>query len=183
MASHDDRNGDQVKTGWGWVLAYGILVILLGFLALLNPLATGLATGLFLGVVLLIYGVSAIASGISALSRRARWVEILLGVFSILAAVLVIFNPFAGALSLVFLIGAWLFVIGVFEIVGAFRSPHDRGWRLLLGIIDVILGGLLLFANPTTGLAFLAFAVGLSLVFRGIFLVILALGLRRIEKA
>lgn len=174
---------DRTKTGWGWTLAYGVLVILLGFLALINPLATSMATGLFLGVVLLVYGVSAIASGLSSLSRRARWLEIILGVLSILAAILTVFNPFASALSLVLLIGSWLFVMGLFEIVGAIRSAHDRMWRLLLGILDTVLGGLLLFSGPVTGISFLAFAVALSLLFRGAFLIVLALGLRRIGKA
>lgn len=180
MASHGN---EHLKTGWGWILAYGILIILLGFLALLNPLVTSLAAGVFLGAVLLVYGVSAIASGMSSLSRRARWIEILLGALSILAAILTVFNPFASALSLVLLIGAWLFVMGLFEIIGAFRSSHDRGWRLLLGILDTVLGALLLFSGPPTGLAFLAFAVALSLLFRGTFLIILALGLRRIGNA
>lgn len=175
-----DPGSQHQVTGWGWILAYGILVILLGLLALLNPLVTSLAAGLFLGAVLLVYGVSAIASGVSSLSRRARWIEILLGVLSVLTAILTVFNPFATALSLVLLIGAWLFIMGLFEIVGALRSPHDRAWRLLLGILDTLLGALLLFSGPPTGVAFLAFAVALSLLFRGTFLVVLALGLRRI---
>jgi uncharacterized membrane protein HdeD (DUF308 family) len=171
-----------LKTGWGWVLAYGALVILIGVLALLNPAATGFATGVFLGMALLTYGILALAAGLSPLSLRGRWIEILLGILSVLAAVITFFDPFSGALTLVALIGAWLFIIGVFEIIGAFRSVHDRIWRLLLGALDAVLGGVLLFSNPATGLAFLALAVGLSFLFRGTFLVLLALSLRRIEK-
>lgn len=171
-----------MKTGWGWVLAYGVLVILIGILALLNPAATGFATGVFLGMALLTYGILALAAGLSPLSLRGRWIEILLGILSVLAAVITFFDPFSGALTLVALIGAWLFIIGVFEIIGAFRSVHDRIWRLLLGALDAVLGGVLLFSNPATGLAFLALAVGLSFLFRGTFLVLLALSLRRIEK-
>lgn len=174
--------GDGARTGWGWILAYGLLVVLLGFLALMNPVVTGMATGLLLGAVLLVYGISAIASGLSSLSRRARCIEILLGILSILAAILTVFNPFASALSLALLIGAWLLVMGVFEIIGAFRSRHDRIWRLLLGILDAGLGALVLFSGPPTGLAFLALIVALSLLLRGTFLIILALGLRRIGK-
>ena len=101
---------------------------------------------------------------------------------SLVAAAITFFKPFAGALTLVALIGAWLLIIGVFEIVGAFQSAHDRGWRLLLGVLDTVLGGLLLFSDPATGLAFLALAVGLSFLLRGTFLIILAMGLRRIGK-
>ncbi|RKF17680.1 HdeD family acid-resistance protein [Altericroceibacterium spongiae] len=172
-----------MKTGWGWVLAYGIIVMLIGLIALFNPLATGLATGILLSMALLIYGVLALVTGFSSLSRRARWLEVLLGVLSIVAAGLMFFNPFAGAFSLVILIGAWLFAIGIFEIVGAFRSRYDRLWRFVLGIIDTILGGILLFANPVSALTFLAAVIGISFLIRGIFLVTLALGLRRIERS
>lgn len=157
-----------------------MIIILVGLMALLNPLATGLATGVLLGVLLVVFGSFAIAAGLSSLSGRARWIELLLGVLAILAGGVTIFNPFAGALSLVLLIGAWLLVSGIFEIVSAFRMAHDRGWRLALGLLDVVLGGLLPFSGPATGLVFLAVCVGISFLFRGAFLISLALGLRRV---
>lgn len=169
-------------TGWGWVLAYGVIVLLVGLLALLNPIATGMATGILVGVLLIVYGVLALIAGFSSLSHRSRWIELLLGVLGILAGAVTIFNPFAGALSLVVLIGAWLLVSGIFEIVSAFNIVHDRIWRLALGVLDLILGGLLLFNGPAIGLAFLAFCVGTSFLFRGVFLVMLALGLRRMGR-
>lgn len=178
-----DRASIDQRTGWGWIFAYGVIVILVGLLALLNPLATGAATGLLIGAMLIVYGIVAILAGLSSLSRRARWIELLLGVLGILAGAITIFNPFAGALSLVLLIGAWLLVSGVFEIVSALTIAHDRAWRLLLGVLDVVLGGLLLFSGPATGLAFLAFCVGISFLIRGAFLVLLALGLRRMAHA
>src|SRR3546814_16850585 len=68
-------------------------------------------------------------------------------------------------------------------LVSALRIAHDRAWRLVLGVLDVVLGGLLLFSGPGTGLVFLAFCVGISFLFRGVFLVVLALGLRRVARA
>src|SRR3546814_10719911 len=121
-----------------------------------------MATGLLIGVMLVVYGIFAIIAGVSSLSRRARWIELLLGVLGIVAGAVPIFNPFAGARSLVLLIGAWLLVSGIFEIVSALRIAHDRAWRLVLGVLDVVLGGLLLFSGPGTGLVFLAFCVGIS---------------------
>lgn len=171
-----------IRTGWGWILAYAVLVILIGILALANPIATGIATGVLFGLMLLLYGALAIAAGLSSLSKRARWVEILLGVLALIGGFIVLFNPFAGALSLVWAIGAWLLVAGIFEIVGAIRVAQDRGWRLFLGIIDALLGALLLFSGPATGIAFLAIAVGLSFLFRGLFLILLALGIRKLAR-
>lgn len=169
-------------TGWRWILAYGVLVVVIGFLALLNPLATGLATGLFLAAVLIVYGVAALISAVSSLAQRGRWVELVLGLLALAAGILIAFAPYLGALSLVWATGFWLFVSGVVQIGCAIRVKADRGWRLLLGIVDLLLGLILLFAGPLPGLAILALMVGISFLFRGVFLITLALGIRRILR-
>jgi uncharacterized membrane protein HdeD (DUF308 family) len=167
---------------WGWVLAYGILLLLIALVVIANPLVAGVATGLLIGVVLVIYGVAAIAAGWTSLSQRARWVEVLLGLLALVAGIFAILNPVAGALSLVWAIGAWLTVSGGFQIAFALKARHDRGWRLFLGVLDVVLGLILLFSNPATGLAFLAVIIMISLVVRGVFLILLANTLRKLSQ-
>jgi uncharacterized membrane protein HdeD (DUF308 family) len=164
---------------WGWVLGYGILLLVVALIVLVNPLVAGVATGLILGVVLVVYGVAAVIAGWTSLSTRARWVEILLGALALLAGIFAIADPVAGALSLVWGIGVWLLVSGGFQIAFALKARHDRGWRLLLGVLDVVLGLVLLLSGPATGLLFLAWVVAISLVVRGVFLIQLALALKR----
>ncbi|WP_232494021.1 HdeD family acid-resistance protein [Novosphingobium kaempferiae] len=164
---------------WGWVMGYGVLLLVAALIVLLNPLVAGVATGLLLGIMLVVYGVAAIAAGWTSLSSRARWVEILLGTLALLAGIFAIADPVAGALSLVMAIGLWLLVSGGFQIAFALRARHDKGWRLLLGVLDVVLGLVLLFSGPLTGLAFLAIIVAISLTVRAVFLIILAQALRK----
>lgn len=166
---------------WGWVLAYGILLILVAGLFIANPVVTGLATGFILGFVLCVYGIASIVAGVTALSTRARWTEIILGLIALAAGVYVIIHPLAGALTLVWVTGVWLLIAGVFEIVFALKSAHDKAWRLFMGALDVILGLLLVFSGPATGIAFLAFMVAISFFMRGVFMIMVALGLRRIQ--
>ncbi|MBB5984122.1 HdeD family acid-resistance protein [Sphingobium lignivorans] len=172
-----------LRTGWGWIVAYGVLVILIGVLALTNPIATGLATGIILALVLIVYGVAAIASAISSLSRRGRWIELILGILALLAGASILFAPLLGALSLVWAIGFWLVVSGVMQLVTAARFPVDRWWRLFLGLLDLVLGAILLLSGPVPSLAFLAIIVGISFLFRGLFLVLLGLGLRKVSTS
>lgn len=180
---HDPLVRSMRKTSgnpWGWVLAYGILLLIVALVVLVNPLVAGVATGLLLGVVLVVYGVAAIASGWTALSSRARWTEVLLGVLAVIAGIFAIVNPVAGALSLVWAIGVWLVVSGILQISFALKARHDRGWRLFLGALDVILGLLLVFAGPAPSLAFLAVIVAVSLTVRGVFLIMLAMSLKKL---
>ena len=169
-------------TGWRWMLAYGVIVIVIGFLALMNPLATGFATGLFLAAALIVYGIAALISAASSFAQRGRWVELSLGLLALAAGALIFLLPYLGALSLVWATGFWLFVSGVLQISGALRFKADRWWRLFLGLVDVLLGIILLFAGPWPSLAFLALMVGISFLFKGVFLITLALGIRRITR-
>ncbi|NML13175.1 hypothetical protein HHL08_24145 [Sphingobium sp. AR-3-1] len=63
------------------------------------------------------------------------------------------------------------------------KGTHDEGWRLLLGVIDIGLGTYLVISGPLAGLAFVAAIIGFSFLFRGVFLISLAFGLRRLKSA
>ena len=164
---------------WGWTLAYGILLIVIAVVLLANPVFTGIATGLMLGILLLFYGMAALVAAFRSLSGSARWIELTLGLLAIAAGLFALFNPVAGAISLLWAIGIWLMVAGGFQIAYAWRARRHRGWWLFLGVLDVVLGLILGFATPALGIALLAFIVTLSFLMRGVFLVLLALRMRR----
>lgn len=170
----------RASLGWTWLLAYGLLVILIGLVALFNPLGTGIATGIVLAIGLLLYGLIAIATSLLFLAGGPRWSELLLGGAAVLAAIIIFDQPLAGAVSLIWVIGAWLLVSGIFHVMSAVRLPAHRGWRLFSGIVDVLLGLFLLFDAPTSGLIVLSFLVGVSFLSRGFLLVTAALAIRRL---
>jgi uncharacterized membrane protein HdeD (DUF308 family) len=182
-AAHDplveSLTGPRGK-GWGWVLAYGILLVIVGIVALANPLATGAATGILLGFLLLLYGVAALVAGFRAHGHSGRWLEVALGVLALLAGIAVLLNPVAGALSLVWLLGAWLVVAGAFQLLFAIRSRANRFWTVVMGVLDIVLGLFLLLSDPGTALSFLAIVVGISFAVRGVFLIWLAFQLRKL---
>lgn len=172
--------GDRgASAGWGWILAYGVLLIVGGILAFLNPMAAGFAAGVVFGVGLLFYGAFALIAAFSGMALRSKLLEILLGVVALLAGVFVLLDPFQGAASFAWAIGFWLLISGVFQIVYALKGGVDRGWRLALGVIDVLLGGYLVFSGPLVGIAFIAAIVGFSFLLRGMFFVMLSNGLRK----
>ena len=167
------------RPGWGWILAYGILLMLIGILALLSPMATGFATGLLLATMLIVGGIAALAAGMSRRGWHSHWLDIAVGLLSLIIGALVLWQPFVGALSVVWAIGIWLALLGIIELSAATRSIHHRGRLIFLGIVDVILGGWLFLSPPAAALIALSALVGLSFMLRGLFLATYALSFRR----
>jgi uncharacterized membrane protein HdeD (DUF308 family) len=178
MSDSFQRRG-LARVGWGWTFAAGIVLVAAGIVAIFHPFATTLATGLLLGWSLIAAGAFALVAGVTDLRARGGWLYAVLGLLAVLAGAVVMFNPFAGALSLVWAIGAWLVVGGILELFGGLSARRGRTWLMLLGLVDILIGVLLMFMDPFSALFLLAVAVGVSLLLRGIGLVLLGLGLRR----
>ena len=178
------REAPRPTTGWGWVLAAGISFILLGIAALVEPKLTTLATAIYLGAMLLVAGTLALVGGLSQIRDRGGWLIALLGLLSLVAGIALAFDPFAGAVSLVWAIGTWIFVGGIFELGGAFALPpgSSRVPLFLVALVDVALGLLIAFMEPASAIYFLSWFVSLSLVARGGWAIVHALELRRLSR-
>src|SRR5262249_39066579 len=90
-------------------------------------------------------------------------------------------NPLTAALSLTLVLGALFLVEGIFEIIGAIRLRAAHwGWEVLGGAVTAVLGLLLWLQWPVTGLWFIGFSVGISMIFRGWSWVMLSIQARRV---
>lgn len=167
---------------WGWMLAYGLLLVLIGGLAIAQPFITSFAAGLFLGCVLLGSGIVNLIAGITNHGWHGRWLDILWGLLSILAGGVMLWNPMVGAFTLVWTMGVWFIISGILELLFGFGLSYQRGWLLIVGLADLVLGLYLLFARPIEALIILAVFVGVSFVLRGLSLCILAFDVRSILK-
>ena len=176
------RQSPRLQTGWGWVLALGLVLAAGGVLALVSPKLTTFATAIYVGITLLFAGTFGIVGGLANIGQRGGWLVALLGGLSLLFGIVLAFDPFAGAISLVWAIGLWIFVGGVFELAAAFSLASGRGWLILVAIVDLVLGGLIMTMKPESALDFLTFFVSASLLIRGIWTISLAMDLRQLSR-
>jgi uncharacterized membrane protein HdeD (DUF308 family) len=90
------------------------------------------------------------------------------GALGILIGLLVVTHPIAGALGWTLLFASLLTVIGLFRMIAAISLHYRRwGWAVFDGIVTLVLGLLLWAGLPWSGLWFLGFALGISLILRG----------------
>ncbi|GLX49736.1 membrane protein [Streptomyces hygroscopicus subsp. hygroscopicus] len=105
------------------VLAFisGTLSILLGLLCFRGPMQSILLLALWIGIGWLIRGVTQTMAAISDPRMPARGWQILLGVLTFVAGIVLIDSPFRSVAVLTLVGGIWLVVVGITEIVTAFR--------------------------------------------------------------
>lgn len=111
----------QDRTAWGWKLVFSALGIIAGLLVISRPLWAALVVPTAYVIVLGVWGIiMGIAMLISAF-KGAGWGAGIMGILGIFLGLLLIWNPFAAALALPFVLGAFALVGGVINVYMAFK--------------------------------------------------------------
>jgi uncharacterized membrane protein HdeD (DUF308 family) len=176
---------EVLSRNWGWLLALGILMIILGVLAIGAPTYATLAVQAALGWILIIGGIAEGIHAFMAQGWRGFLLELLSAILYVVVGVLLLTNPVGGALALTIVLAVFLVVEGIFKIIMAMRVRDHRGWGWLLasGILSLILGVLIWAEWPASGLWVIGLLVGIQLLFTGWSLVMLALAARAHRQA
>jgi uncharacterized membrane protein HdeD (DUF308 family) len=173
---------DNVLARHWWALALrGVLGIVVGVIAFLQPGVANLALVWLFGAYALVDGVFALAAIFSRQGGAAPWWALLLeGVVGIGAGLASFVAPGAVLGVLVLFIAFWAIVTGVLEIVAAVRLRNyiqNEWWMVLGGVLSVLLG-ILILAWPLAGALYLAWSVGAYALVSGVVLLVLAFRLR-----
>lgn len=179
MEAQDRR---EIRQRAGWSIAVGILMVVLGIIAIAAPLFASVAVGLFLGWLFIVGGVfQAIDAFQHHHSRGSLVLKLLLAILSVIAGILLIAEPWAGVVSLTLIVGIYFFIDGVFRVFLAFRlkPAANWGWVLLNGILMIILGILIWSQWPFSATWVLGFLVGIGLLFSGITTIAFAIAVRQ----
>jgi uncharacterized membrane protein HdeD (DUF308 family) len=102
-------------------------------------------------------------------SLRHWWFFLARGILFILAGIYIIASPTAGFVALGFMFGLFIFITGVAELIRVTRehTQSARSWHLFLGILDIIIG-LVLMVHIGTGMVILRIILGLWFLIKAI---------------
>ena len=110
--------------GGGWAVAGGVLAVIMGIVVLAWPAATSLAVLYIIAAWAIISGIAdiagAFAGGISG--GRRVWL-VILGLIGIAVGIYFFIHPVSGVLTLLWVVGIYLVVLGIFRIVAGFMQP------------------------------------------------------------
>ena len=96
------------------------------------------------------------------------WLFALVGVLSVVAGVIVLFEPGGSLATLAVIAGIFLLVDGILELIASFmRTTPNRGLVALLGVVTAIVG-VLLIRHPIAGVTAVALLIGIWLIAIGV---------------
>jgi uncharacterized membrane protein HdeD (DUF308 family) len=172
---------EALSRNWGWVALRGVVAVLFGIFAFIWP-------GITLAALVIVFGAFVLADGILALIAAFKvrdrgkpfWSLVIVGLLGVAAGVITFLWPGMTALLLVTFIGAWAFVMGIFEIVAAIRlrKEIEGEWLMILSGVLSVLFGLFVFFQPGGGALALIWVIGAYAIFFGVLLIVLAFKLK-----
>jgi len=113
----------------GSLILGGLLGILAGLLTFVMPGITALGLLMLIAAWAIVTGIMEVVAAIRLRKIIANeWLLILAGIASVAFGVVLFLQPAAGALALIWWIGAWALIFGILLIVLAFRMRNWKGF-------------------------------------------------------
>ncbi len=168
---------------WKLYLAEGIVLLVLGFIAIAIPPLATLAVTILLGWLFLISGLVGLATSFWMRQAPGFLWSLVSAALGIMVGVLLLVQPVQGALSLTLVLIAFFVIEGVASIM--FALDHKRelsgqwGWMLVSGIVDLALSAMILAGLPSTAAWAIGLLVGINMMFGGSALIAMALHARK----
>ncbi len=172
-----------VRDHWKAFLFEGILLVILGFGALIMPPLAGLAVTIFLGWLFLISGIGGLIITFWARQMPGFWWSLISAGLAIGAGIVLLARPMQGTLTLTIVVGAYFLAEGVTTIMYALEHRRELSerwsWMLFAGLLDILIAGMIIAGLPGSAEWAIGLLVGINLLFGGASLIGVALAARK----
>ena len=175
---------DRVKQNSGLVMTLGVILLIVGTLAIFSPLVAGLSIAISIGILLILGGVSQLFFAFKAGSFGKGIWTFILGLLTVIIGVVMISQPGTALATLTLFLAAYFIVEGIFEIIGAFQIKPVKGWgwTLFSGILSLLLGIMIWRQFPLSGAWAIGILVGIKMIFSGWMLIAFGSAAKQVAK-
>ena len=172
---------EPLRAKWGWIVALGVIYVIVGMIALGSVVAATAASVFVVGIMMIIAGAAEVVNAfqIKTWGKFLFWVA--LGILYIVAGFVAFENPLLTAVVLTLLLGGALIASGIMRIILAFSMKEGTLWIwvALSGVVTLLVGLIILAKWPVSSLFVLGLFLGIDLVFAGASWIGIGLGLRK----
>jgi uncharacterized membrane protein HdeD (DUF308 family) len=173
---------NSLHAHWRLFLTEGIVLFILGILAVVVPPIATIAVEVLVGWLLLMSGIVGLIATLRMRSAPGFWWSLLSAVLGIVAGIVLLRWPLSGALSLTLILTVFLTLEGMISILYALEHKRELSgrWAMMLfsGVIDLFLAGIIFAGLPGTAAWAIGLLIGINLVFGGSALIAMALHAR-----
>ncbi len=165
---------------WGWFLAFGIGLVILGGLAVFRAAKATVASMVFFGWLLIFAAIIEIVLAFMVGTWSGFFIHLLAGILSGVIGFLLLKKPVASAEAITMVMAVLFIVLGVYQIIAPL-AVHLQGWGwwVLDGIVTAVCGVLILAQWPVSGLWVIGLFIGIDLILNGFTAIMFALGLHK----
>jgi uncharacterized membrane protein HdeD (DUF308 family) len=171
-----------VHAHWIFFLIEGIILLALGFIAIVLPPLATVAVEILIGWLVLASGVIGLVMTLRVRGAPGFGWSLISAVVGIVAGIVLLAWPLSGTLSLTLILTIFLSVEGIVSIMYALDHRRELtarwGFMLMSGLVDLLLAGLIFAGLPATAAWAIGLLVGINLSFGGVALVAMALRAR-----
>jgi uncharacterized membrane protein HdeD (DUF308 family) len=170
---------------WVLFLVEGIVLVVLGLLAIVLPPIATLAVEILFGWLFLLSGVVGLVTTFWMRQAPGFWWALLSAVLGIAAGIVLLARPVSGVLTLTLILIVFFTIEGVASIMYALEHKRELsgrwGWMLASGIVDLIVAAVIFIGLPGTAAWTIGILVGINMVFGGSALIAMAMHARDID--
>jgi uncharacterized membrane protein HdeD (DUF308 family) len=156
---------------WKLFLVEGIVLLVLGLLAVALPALATIGFTIVLGWLFLFSGVIGLATTFMMRGAPGFWWALISALIGIGAGLALLISPVSGAVSLTLILVAFFVVEGVVTIMYAVEHRAQlsgrSGWMMFSGIVDLILAVMIFAGFPNSTTWAIGLLVGINMIFGG----------------
>ncbi|SFK68365.1 Uncharacterized membrane protein HdeD, DUF308 family [Halogranum rubrum] len=175
---------NTLQGNWRPLLYAGIVLSVIGLIAIVAPFLTGISIAMLVGALLVVGGLFHFVGAFKGQGWAGFVWQILLGAIGVVAGLVILFNPLFGLLTLTLVVIGYLFASGVVEILMGYRLRGEKNWfwSVVSGVLGIALAVLLWSGFPSTALWAVGLLFGINLLLTGTSMVAIALGGRTADE-
>ncbi len=174
---------ESLQNQWGWVFFFGILLLILGTLAIVLPLYAGLAVALTLGWLFMLEGIFQIIHAFRMKIGGGLILNVILGLLGLAAGILLLIYPMRGLLTLTLFLTIFLVAQGIFRILLSLqlRRQGAWGWLFFGGLLSLALGIMIYAQWPSSALWIIGLFIGIDFIFTGWSMIMASMTLKQAD--
>ena len=177
----------SIRAHWVLFLVEGIVLVVLGLLAIALPPIASLAVAILVGWLILISGIVGLVTTFMMRHAPGFWWSLASAVLATAVGIILLGWPASGVLSLTLVLIFFFILEGIASIMFAIDHRNQLsgrwGWMLASGIVDLFLAGLIFVGLPGTAAWAIGLLLGINMIFGGTSLIAMALHTRATDPA